>query len=102
MRTIRHIDAYSAGITVAAVYAVIFSVIGLIRFITFAFFGSLPTFPIYYSVGVPEAMPVLIALVNYLLGIVFSFAGGFGGGLVIAWLYNRLAPLVGGVRVQID
>lgn len=102
MRTIRHIDVYSAGKTFGTVYAILFGALGLLRLFTFTFMDSLPTFPIYYSTGAPEEMTVAVAVINYVLGIILAFAGAAFTGVVVALVYNQLAPRIGGLKIQVD
>lgn len=102
MHTIRRIDAYSTGKTFGTIYATLFAILGLLRLFAFAFLDSLPTFPIYYSTGAPEEMTIGVAVINYLLAIIINFAGAWFTGVIVALLYNLLAPRIGGLQVQID
>ena len=88
----------------ALMLGVISALIGLISGIIVALlFGSMPSiipntatnevialgwFRILFSIGSIVIMPIL------------GFAGGFIQGVIYAWLYNFLAPKIGGIQLR--
>jgi hypothetical protein len=104
MSTIRHISVGSAFRVGAALYVLIFAVVGF----------SLILLPGIFGAGLLGALldnergagafgaGFIASVVLYVIGIIVSGIGGGIAGAVNAWLYNIVAGWVGGLEVDIS
>jgi hypothetical protein len=99
---VKRIDPRSVGQIFGVVIGIVSALINGIRLFFFVVGGSLPTFEVFYSTGVPDEMSVALAALNVVFNIIYDAALGGAFGVFLAFTYNTFAPRIGGIRVQLD
>ncbi|MBI1279097.1 MAG: hypothetical protein GC179_13295 [Anaerolineaceae bacterium] len=115
MVTVKRIDAVSAMRVGALIYAIIFTIFGLLwalfQSLILSGLNSLASNPTFTVNGVPQTGINGSALATaglagcacgYLVGVVCSAIGGGIFGLIVAFSYNLVANWFGGLRVRIE
>ncbi len=103
MQTIRYIAVGSAFRVGAALYALIFAVIGFFLVLLPGIFGASLLGALLEDQGSGAFGAGFIASVLiYAIGIIVSAIGGGIGAAINAWLYNIVAGWVGGLEVNIS
>lgn len=102
-KMVKSIAPVSLALMMGIISAVIALIVGLIYAGVFsAVFSSLSNYqtttPFPFSTALGGALVVLIPIFATVAG----FIGGFLQGLIIAVLYNFLAPRIGGVKVRVE
>ena len=102
-KTLKSIAPVSLALMMGIITAIIALIIGLIYAGVFAtVMSSLSSLPTVSTFPLSTAFGGIVAILIPVITTVAGFIGGFIQGLLIAALYNFLAPRIGGVKVRVE
>ncbi len=96
LKTIKKIHVVPFALTIGVIEAVIGLIVGILMFLLI---GLLSTIPGFNQTGSMMLGGGIVLLVTYPI---LFFIIGFIGGAIISVVYNLIAPVTGGIKVEVE